>query len=46
MSEPTKAPGLKRLRKNPTAARVKCANCRCERYGKCGCTKKSKQESK
>jgi hypothetical protein len=35
-------PGLKRLRKTPRAEKVLCDNCKCVRFGKCGCTKKQK----
>ena len=38
-------PGLKRLRKNPRAEKVHCDNCKCARFGKCGCMKKTKKEA-
>jgi len=35
--------GLKKLRNNPKEKRTMCENCKCERYGKCGCMKREKK---
>ncbi len=35
--------GLKNLRADKNAKRVYCPNCKCERYGPCGCQKKGEK---
>jgi hypothetical protein len=44
MIDPSKIPGLKRLRKPKTnGERTLCLNCGCERYNPCKCTHKEKK---
>jgi len=40
MAKQSEARGIKAMRNNPDAEKVKCGNCGCERFGKCGCKKR------
>lgn len=42
MAKQTEQKGLKGFRNNPTSDKIKCENCGCERFGKCGCVKRAK----
>lgn len=37
--------GLTNLRANKGAKRVMCDNCKCERYGPCGCERKGEKKA-
>jgi hypothetical protein len=36
--------GLKKLRGRKDASLVMCSNCKCQRYGPCGCMKKGEKK--
>lgn len=40
MTQQTGTLGLKRLRANPHAEKKRCPNCKCVRFGECGCQRK------